>query len=575
MASYDAWNRAIAAYFLAGAAKGSPIFLSVDDDAIEDVKLSFVDEPVAEEAVSDFREAIRTRCVFRNTVGIDWLRGMRGDVPGGIAFLALMVYAANQMQEESGINDTDYFRRLRFELGLSDEGGRPQGLRIPQGGVAPEEPLWLEWNEYLLDAGFQPTAERGEGPQTYLRYVITQAILRESDKQYLRQRFHDAHLSLQFDCDQLGFWLKRQQITRRHLAEGLRHPDLGRQWEFYRAAHRVYEMGDWVTTGIRTLGIAHSLTRSIECGLYRTEDLTGMVRYWIFPKQPTRIRAASLSVELPGSASPRPLRLLRAGFFAPLWASDPFVDQAVEWRVHGDPCVQKLLFPGRDFWVLVHDPENPQGAWASWKPYLELGEQWLLLCRSGAFDAEMERFRAAKLVEWTERVEHAEWVEYHGGMVLSYDWGGFISDPDCRALADALTPRAMAGISLSGGLRDPNQNAWLEGFAPLLRVYGFEREFEIVVTSSRGAEVFRQDVARQIDALLPGDLEPDSYQIEAKRSGTRVAMRAFRIVSWDVLQEHPDPEEIVNCSPASTAGIRMRGVLLCDACSDIEEVGDA
>ena len=30
MAHYEAWNRAIAAYFTVGAAKGSPIFLSVD-----------------------------------------------------------------------------------------------------------------------------------------------------------------------------------------------------------------------------------------------------------------------------------------------------------------------------------------------------------------------------------------------------------------------------------------------------------------------------------------------------------------------------------------------------------------
>lgn len=575
MASYDAWNRAIAAYFLAGAAKGSPIFLSVDDDALEDIKLGFVDEPVAEDAVHDFREAVRARCVFRDTVGIDGLRGMRRDVPGGVAFLALMVYAANQMQEERGIDDTDYFRRLRSELGLPDEGGRPQGLRIPQGDVAPEEPLWLDWNEYLLDAGFQPTAERGEGPQTYLRYVITQAILRESDKQYLRQRFHDAHLSLQFDCDQLGFWLSRQQVNRRHLAEGLRHPESARVWEFYRAAHRVYEAGEWTAAGIRPAGTARSLRRSIECGLYRTEDLTGTAQYWVFPKQPTRIRAASLTVEQSGSSALFPLRLLRAGFFAPIWASDPFVDEAVEWTVHGDPCVQKLLFPKREFWVLVRDPENPQGAWASWKPYLDLGEQWLLLCRPGDFDEEMERLRAAKLVEWTERVQLAGWVEYRGGMVLSYDWGGFISDPNCRALADALAPRAMAGISLSGGLRDPNQNAWLEGYAPLLRVYGFEREFEIIVTASDGAEVIQQEVPRQSDVHLPGDLEPDSYHIEAKWNGKRAAIRAFRIVSWDALQEHPDPERMVNCSPAGTAGVPMRGALISDARSEREEVRDA
>jgi hypothetical protein len=35
MAGFDAWNTAVVAYFTAGAAKGSPIFLSLDLEAIE------------------------------------------------------------------------------------------------------------------------------------------------------------------------------------------------------------------------------------------------------------------------------------------------------------------------------------------------------------------------------------------------------------------------------------------------------------------------------------------------------------------------------------------------------------
>jgi hypothetical protein len=234
-----------------------------------------------------------------------------------------------------------------------------------------------------------------------------------------------------------------------------------------------------------------------------------------------------------------------------------------------------MLFPKRDFWVLVRDPENPQGTWASWKPYLDLGEQLLLLCRRGAFDAEMARFRAAKLVDWTERTECADWVEYHGCMVLSYDWGGFIATPECRSLVDALAPRTMAGVSLSGGLRDPNQNAWIEGFPPSLKVYGFERQFEVVVTSAHGVEVFREDVARQSEVALPRDLEPDTYQIEARWSGKRATVRVLRIVPWSSLQEHPEPEEIINCSPASTAGLAMRGAILCAAQADPKEVPNA
>ena len=67
-----------------------------------------------------------------------------------------------------------------------------------------------------------------------------------------------------------------------------------------------------------------------------------------------------------------------------------------------------MLFPSEKLSVLVRDPENQQGVWATWKPYLELGEPLLLLCRLGAMDNEMARFKEAKLLDWTARVETDE-----------------------------------------------------------------------------------------------------------------------------------------------------------------------
>lgn len=556
MAHYDAWNRAIVAYFMAGAAKGSPIFLSVDSEAIEEIAARFLDEPVTGDPLLDFVGAARHYCVnpWRTSVSIDILKAKVGDVPKGVGFLGLLVYAAYNMQEEEGIDESNYFRRLREVLGLPVyQSGRPDGL--PPGE---EEPLWEAWNEYLTNAGFQETAERGTGPQTYLRYVFSQAILRESDKQYLRQRFHDAPLPLQFDCDQLGFWLSRQTVNRRHLSEGLHHHDPGRVREFYRAAHRVYEAGDWVINPAARTQAERSKLRNIECGLYRTENLFGEPQYYIFPKEPARMRSSQLTVTQSPEVSSWPLRRLRTGYFAPLWTQIPFVDAALQFPVIGDPGVQTLLFPKREFWILTLDPENSLGAWATWRPYLELGERLMILCRKGPFDTEMARFKEAKLLDWAARTEDEDWVEYYGCMVLSYDWGGFISTPECRALADALAPRAMAGVSLMGGLRDPNQNAWLEGFPPVVKVYGFERQFELTVTSAHGL-IYQEEIPRQHEVALPHDLEPDTYQIEVKFGGKRVTVRMLRVVPWANIQEHPEPEEITNSSPASTAGILLRG----------------
>lgn len=565
MAHYEAWNRAIVSYFTAGVATGSPIFLSVDSEALEEIATRFLDEPVADDPVSDFVNAVHQQCVVPSSesLRLDSLKTRTGDVPGGVAFLGLLVSAAYNMHEEEGIDESNYFLRLRDVLNLPPRRGRPEGM--PAGA---EEPLWKAWNKYLIDAGFRATAERGAGPQTYLRYIFSQAILRESDKQYLRQQFNDSHLPLQLDCDQLGFWLSRQPINRTHLSEGLHHPDPERVWEFYRSAHRVYEIGDWIAgvTPRSAQGVAQ--LRTIECGLYRTEDFVDEPQYWLFPRQLARMRSSQLSIVHPIDTSNQPLRSLRAGFFAPLWPQAPFIDRALECSVVGDPSVKKLLFPKREFWILLPDPENPHGAWATWKPYLELGERLLVLCRYGPFDAEMTRFKEEKLVNWTTRVECEAWVEYHGCMVLSYDWSGFIAAPECRALADALAPRAMANVSLIGGLRDPNQNAWLEGYLPVLKVYGFERQFEIIVTSAHGSEVFREEIPPQREVILPYDLQPDTYQIEVKWGGKRATARMFRIVAWSNIQEHPEPEEIINSNPASTGGLLIRGALLMQNASD-------
>lgn len=572
MADYEAWNRAIIGYVTAGAAKGSPIFLSVDSEAIEEVAERFLEEPIIGDPLADFVDAVHRRCIarFDESVCIEGLGAKTGDIPGGVGFLGLLVLAAYKMQEEEGIDQSNYFLRLREVLGLPPHQGRPDGMPA---GV--EEPLWKAWNRYLTRAGFQETAERGDGAQTYLRYVFSQAILRESDKQYLRHLFHDGHLSLQFDCDQLGFWLSHQAVNRRHLAEGLHHPDPGRVWEFYRAAHRVYEAGDWVADPTAQPHADRSRLRNIEGGLYRSEDLLGEPQYWLFPKQPTRTRSSQLTVTPPHGASDQPLRPLRAGFFVPLWPQVPFVCEALQHPVVGDPGVQTLLFPKREFWILTLDPENPLGAWATWRPYLELGERLLVLCREGPFDAEMARFKAAKLLDWTARTEGEGWVEYHECMILSYDWGGFIATPECRALADALAPRAMAGVSLMGGLRDPNQNAWLEGFPPAVKVYGFERQFVLTVVTSAHGMVYQEEVPRQHEVALPHDLEPDTYQIEVKFGGKRVAVRILRVVPWANIQEHPEPEEITNSSPASTAGILLRGALIMQNAGDYKGVTHA
>ncbi len=567
MATYEAWNSAIASYFTAGIPRGGHVFLSLDDDAVEDIASRFIDEELDIEPIEDFITAIRKNCInpYREEIALQNIRDRIGVYPGGVAFLGIMVLAAHRMQEDEGIDESNYFLRLRETMRLSVRQGRPAGM--PPGS---EEFLWIAWNKFLVKNGFQTTAEQGSGPQKYLRYVLSQAILRNADKQFLKQKYKAANLPLTFDCDQLGFWLTRQHITRKHLSEGIHHPDPARAWEFYRAAHREYEASDWVYSDAQPSSLRLRL-QNIECGIYRTESLLGDAQYLLFPKLPGRLRQGQLFILMPDSRQVE-LRPLRAGFFRPLWQQEPFVSEAIEYDISGDPHIKKLLFPKRDFWILTTDPENHQGALATWKPYLELGEKMSVLCRKGPFVAEMLRFRETKLIDWFNYVEHDGWAEFHGCMVLSYDWGSFITTPECRALTDALTPHAVASVALSGGLRDPNQNAWLEGFPPSLKVYGFDNSFEVALTASNGQRIFHEDVKRQQEIQLTDSLEPDSYQVEVKWNGKRVAVRIFRIISWDKIQEHPSPENLVNSNPASTGGLTLRGAIINEGVTEGREV---
>jgi len=558
MAEYESWNAALAAYVTAGVAKGAPVFLSIDEDAIAEIAERFLPETVTRDPLEDFIRAVRARFVAPRTGAIDLhnVPSRPGEPPDGVGFLAAMVLAAHNMQDEEGIDETNYFVRLRDLLWLADGRGRPDGM--PAGA---EEPLWKAWNRYLTAAGFQTTAQRGSGAQTYLRYVFSQAILRESDKQHLGQRFSESRLLPHLDTAQLGGWLSRQVINRKHLKEGLHHPDPGRRWEFYLSAHRVYEEAQWEDSDVGRKGSERSAARSIECGLYRIEDLMGGADYWLFPKQPARALPSALSICVPGSGQVQPLRTLRAGFFAPLWPQEPFVDEAIELAVVGDPGILTALFPRHDFWLLIRDPEDPFGAWATWRPYLEVGERLLVLCRPGPFAEEMERLHAAKLLEWAERAEGPGWIEYRGCMVLSYDWGAFIPTPECRALTDALTPHSAAGVSLSGGLRAPNQNAWLAGYPPEMKIYGFGPRFDVTITSAEGGEVYSAETPCQVEVPLPANLDPGVYTAEVNWGGRLLAVRTFRVIPWEEISVHPHPDEIADPSIPATAGLALLTVV--------------
>ncbi|NCC61086.1 MAG: hypothetical protein EOM12_09115 [Verrucomicrobiae bacterium] len=119
-------------------------------------------------------------------------------------------------------------------------------------------------------------------------------------------------------------------------------------------------------------------------------------------------------------------------------------------------------------------------------------------------------------------------------------------------------------IALLGGLRDPNQSAWIEGFPPAVKIYGFENKYSLVLRRENNSIFYKEEnVEAQKEIQLPSDsLTSGTYQIEAEWEDKIVDSMRIRLIGWNDIQKYAYPEEISNQNPISTGGLPLRGVFL-------------
>ncbi|MHC5719455.1 MAG: hypothetical protein ACYTX0_47260, partial [Nostoc sp.] len=164
------------------------------------------------------------------------------------------------------------------------EDGRPLGMKF---GIKDEEPLWREWNNWLMTNGFMPSGHRGRGGRTtYINYPISQSLLRRTDKNRLVQLFNEKQWTPQWDAMTLFACVRREaQRLSTHLNQLL--TDNRERYEAVaESIHEVYEQ--WQAQGrpaVVKAGV-RNWSRNIFAGLYRTEDpFFGDVNYYPYPKQ--------------------------------------------------------------------------------------------------------------------------------------------------------------------------------------------------------------------------------------------------------------------------------------------------
>jgi len=171
--AYARWNRAILEWTIQGIPYDTPVYLSVDEEVISSLGLG---------TVEDFCQAVRSQVVVDSRVKLSTLQSQDLSEPAGVAFLALMVLAANDMMRGDELDVKDFFTHFCRRLGVPGD-SRPLGMK------AEEESLWQEWNQWLERKGWVATARPGKGSHRLIDYPISQTLLRKADIQKLGQIF--------------------------------------------------------------------------------------------------------------------------------------------------------------------------------------------------------------------------------------------------------------------------------------------------------------------------------------------------------------------------------------------------
>ena len=224
MATYAQWNEAIFHYCFPITEEDSPVYLSVDDDVLSEIALTFELECECASASEDFLTAVRDTVVLDSAVETAPINQCNEGIglPPHVAFLALLVLAAaRRAVSEIGdlrVRSTNYYVRLNQLLGL--EGARkPSGLNNLE-----VERLWFSLREFL-QKNQRGVLQLSKGPVTrrFIWYAISQSLLSRHDRGKLREFFQLYKLPFfcstdtklpEFD-DLFLAWAARSNLSRR------------------------------------------------------------------------------------------------------------------------------------------------------------------------------------------------------------------------------------------------------------------------------------------------------------------------------------------------------------------------
>jgi len=544
LANYSEWNTQIAQYFISTAQEGTGIYLSVSEDVLVDIGIKMV-PPVPEmDAVEDFERSVRAEVVTENgSVDLTPLDSLDPGVPKGVAFIAAQVLAAYRMAEDIEINANNYFERLNSLLGIQ-AAGRPPGMSPASEN---EQPLWDMWNSWLLRQGYLPTAENGSGPTSYIALPISQSLVRQADEDKLADVFGLIGPGSNPDMDILFYQVSRYKTyLTGHLREMLNDP--GTRYEAL--VDEIYTSWlDWKENGRRVIGRVRKrrVLSSISLKLYRTNDPLEGVEYYLYPEMP-RMSTSLDGVSVRLDEHNEVLRRDRPGWWAPL--PRPAISDDLDgcqFLVDGHPSLKTLRLEPRNFWILVHDQDDPgSGVRASWRRPT-LGEPFTLLFRDTII-SDLRLLKDEVLIDWEGTPTKSRfdgWSEISDCSAIStVGWTGvFTNDSD---LIQALRPIERIYIGLSGGLRLSEPLRWLASHPPEVLVVSPVPRIMFEVRDVSTQEVIFESNPERLPSANPFSVSewhdrPGTYLISARSNlqdsiDRSPATRSVTLVGWDELE---------------------------------------
>ena len=194
MVTYEQWNKAIISYFFENSEQGGIVFLHTTPETL--LEIAEQEGFNVDDAEESLKEAVRKKVLFANKVElykirpIDLQKDQPEKEPTQVAFLALTVVAASNMESSEGASHTNYYVQLNKLLFDKSIKGKPKGIK------------YEEWEDYWKH--FQRWAynqhkvllylTEGSSKRRYVWYPISQCLISNHDRRNVYRFFHSHNL---------------------------------------------------------------------------------------------------------------------------------------------------------------------------------------------------------------------------------------------------------------------------------------------------------------------------------------------------------------------------------------------